>query len=95
MQPNSEKAAEDFLGFLKVLPDPGRLPSSLEGIPPKDRLAVHNDQMLVGLVASHDGADHGLDRPRATPWGAGQSERDVVRSLHFFSQTRAARSAPR
>ena len=65
---------------LKELPDPGRLPSSLEGIPPKDRLAVHNDQMLVGLVASHDGADHGLDRPRATPWGAGQSERDVARN---------------
>ena len=42
--------------------------------------AERDNHLLVGLLASHDGADHGLDRPRATPWGAGQSERDVARN---------------
>ena len=47
---------------------------------------VHNDQSIFSLLALQGGADHGLDRPRATPRGGRQSERDVVRSLHFFSQ---------
>ena len=43
-------------------------------------LAVHNDQSLASLLPLHRGEVHGLDRPRATPRGGRQSERDIARN---------------